>query len=217
MNSVPGNKVLFVDDEPGMREIMAILLHEDGYEVLTASDGLDALAKIRASKPDLIISDLNMPRMSGTELLSVVRRRFPAIPSIAISESYERSDRLPPGVLADAFYPKERCNPDEFLRTVASLIRASTARRGDNLCSQQPAVQLMRAVRDSDSQTSLMLNCPDCLRTFSPDYPEKDSGGVNEAHCPFCAAPVSFVTDASRVCAHRTTLDAGPATGPLPA
>jgi len=60
MNSVPGNKVLFVDDEPSMREIMAILLHEDGYEVLTANDGLDALAKIRASTPDLIISDLNM-------------------------------------------------------------------------------------------------------------------------------------------------------------
>jgi CheY-like chemotaxis protein len=122
MSAVPGKKVLFVDDEPSMREIMAMLLNEEGYEVFTASDGLDAIAQLRDSTPDLVISDLNMPRMSGFELLSVVRRRFPAIPVIAISESYEFSNSIPPGVMADAFYPKARCKPDEFLRTVACLI-----------------------------------------------------------------------------------------------
>ena len=209
MNSVPGNKVLFVDDEPSMREIMAILLHEDGYEVLTANDGLDALAKIRASTPDLIISDLNMPRMSGTELLSVVRRRFPAIPSIAISESYERSDRLPPDVMADAFYPKERCNPDEFLRTVASLIRNSTMLRKESLHGELTPVQFTRVVREANGQTSLKLNCPDCLRAFSPE-PGRASEGVQETRCPSCAATVRFVTDTSRECAHRSAFDEGP-------
>jgi len=208
MSFAPGNKVLFVDDEPSMREIMAILLHEDGYEVLTASDGLDALMKIRVSTPDLIISDLHMPRMSGTELLSVVRRRFPSIPSIAMSESYERSDRLPPDVMADAFYPKERCNPDEFLRTVANLIRNSTKLRKEDLHGQPPAVQQTRVVRDLDGSTSLKLNCPDCLRAFSPD-PGRASEGVQETRCPSCAATVRFVTDTSPEFAHRSALETG--------
>ena len=78
-------RILFVDDEPGMREMVAMLLSEEGYEVLTAVDGLDALAQLRSVTPNLILSDLNMPRMSGFEFLSVVRRRFPSIPVIAIS------------------------------------------------------------------------------------------------------------------------------------
>ena len=77
--------VLFVDDEPCMRELMAMILTEEGYEVFTEKDGFDALAHLRSSVPDLIISDLQMPRMSGIEFLSVVRHRFPAIPVIAIS------------------------------------------------------------------------------------------------------------------------------------
>ena len=53
--------------------------------VRTAVDGLDAIGKLRAVLPDLIISDLNMPRMSGLELLEVVRIRFPQIPVMVIS------------------------------------------------------------------------------------------------------------------------------------
>jgi len=124
MKAVPGKKVLFVDDEPFMREIMAMLLSEEGYEVQIARDGLDALAQLRVATPDLIISDLNMPRMSGLEFLSVVRHRFPAIPVIAISESYPAGDRLPPGVMADAYYPKARCNPDELFGSMAHLLQA---------------------------------------------------------------------------------------------
>jgi CheY-like chemotaxis protein len=109
-----------------MREMMAILLNEEGYEVSTASDGLDALAQLRTSTPDLIISDVNMPRMSGIELLSEVRRRFPAIPLIAMSETHEIGND--PDLIADAFYPKARCNADELLGTVASLIRTPVER-----------------------------------------------------------------------------------------
>ena len=53
--------------------------------------------------PDLIISDLHMPRMSGFEFLSVVRRRFPAIPVIAISGAYNLSESFAAGVMADAY------------------------------------------------------------------------------------------------------------------
>ena len=69
---------------------------------------------------DLIISDLNMPQMSGFEFLSVVRRRFPDIPVIAVSGAYDSGDQVPGGVIADAFYSKGRHHPEELLRTVAN-------------------------------------------------------------------------------------------------
>ena len=99
-----------------MRELMAMILTEEGYEVSTATDGFDGLAQLRSSVPDLVISDLQMPRMSGVEFLSVVRHRFPAIPVIAMSGAYEMNEYSPAGVMADAFYPKSRCHPDELMR-----------------------------------------------------------------------------------------------------
>ena len=55
--------------------------------------------------PDVILSDLNMPGMSGFEFLSVVRRRFPTVKVIAMSSAFAVDD-IPPGVAADAFYQK---------------------------------------------------------------------------------------------------------------
>jgi chemosensory pili system protein ChpA (sensor histidine kinase/response regulator) len=70
-------RILVVDDDPSIRESAGIVLESEGYEVLTASDGLDGLRALSKSLPDLIISDLNMPRMSGFEFLAIVRKRFP--------------------------------------------------------------------------------------------------------------------------------------------
>ena len=63
------NRVLLVDDDPLVRKLVSGCLVAAGYVVRVAVDGLDALDKLRAGLPDLIISDLNMPRMSGIELL----------------------------------------------------------------------------------------------------------------------------------------------------
>jgi len=120
--------ILFLDDDPCMRDVMAMVLNEEGYEVSTAADGFDGLAQLRNSIPDLIISDLHMPRMSGVEFLSVVRRRFPAIPVIAISGAHEMNASFPAGVMADAFYPKGRCHPDELMRTIHELMRGPLSR-----------------------------------------------------------------------------------------
>jgi CheY-like chemotaxis protein len=76
-----------------------------GLRVRSASDGLAALIEMRHEAPDILLSDLNMPGMSGFELLSVVRRRFPAVLVIAMSGAFS-GDQIPSGVTADAFYPK---------------------------------------------------------------------------------------------------------------
>ena len=120
-------RILLVEDEPSVLETMAMVLESDGYEVSTATHGLDALLKLELAMPNLLISDLNMPQMSGFELLPIVRERYPLIPLIAISADHDSSGRAPDGVVADAFYAKGRHRPDRLLRIVAELIQAAAA------------------------------------------------------------------------------------------
>jgi len=97
------HRILVVDDDESVREVFALMLRREDYDVDTAENGFDALLKLKEVViPDVIISDLNMPKMSGFELLSVVRRRFPKISVIASRGAYARKvDPIP--ALATAF------------------------------------------------------------------------------------------------------------------
>ena len=97
--------LLIVDDEPAVRASISQVLSEVGYRVRSAEDGFAALREIRNEVPEMLLSDLNMPGMSGFELLSVVRRRFPAIRTIAMSGSFSGNE-APSGVAADGYYQK---------------------------------------------------------------------------------------------------------------
>ena len=70
-----GERVLVVDDELSMREFLSILLSQDGYDVETASSGEDALERVEARWPALVLTDLNMPGISGIELLRALQER----------------------------------------------------------------------------------------------------------------------------------------------
>ena len=105
--TMPGEKVnlLIADDEPSIRRAFSEIFTEFGYNVRSAEDGFTALVAIRREIPDILLSDLNMPGVSGFELLTVVRDEFPAIQAIAMSGDYSGVG-IPPGVCAAAFYEK---------------------------------------------------------------------------------------------------------------
>jgi CheY-like chemotaxis protein len=98
------SNLLVVDDEPSIRIALVQMLTEIGYFVRSAKEGFSALREIRESTPDLIVPDLNMPGMSGFELLYVVRHRFPSIRVIAMCET-SSIDEMRFG-MADALYRK---------------------------------------------------------------------------------------------------------------
>ncbi len=98
-------RVLVVDDEISIREVTSAMLADLGYEVLTAVDGQDALEILSRFTPDVVITDLQMPRLSGFELVEIMRERFPTIPVIAVSGEFSDDDP-PPTVPADAFVSK---------------------------------------------------------------------------------------------------------------
>src|SRR5215216_3352040 len=72
-NGHEDNSVLIVNDEPDQLTLMGNLLRKAGYSILTAGDGLDGLAVAREKRPDLVISDVSMPRMNGLEFCREIR------------------------------------------------------------------------------------------------------------------------------------------------
>ena len=156
-------RVLLVDDEPLVRKFISRYLVAAGYVVRVAVDGLDAIGKLREGPPALIISDLNMPRMSGLEFLDVVRKRFPQIPVIVISAV--AADEIPEGVAADAYYQKSGVGFDQLLQTISDLIGKPPLRTVLPLVDNKP----VRAIWDKEGHC--IIGCEDCLRVLVSPTP----------------------------------------------
>ena len=127
--------VLVVDDDAMIRMSLLQTLTHAGYNVRSVDGGYAALSEINRETPDLLLSDLNMPGLSGFELLSVVRHRFPAVHVIAMSGAYF-GDSVPTGVFADGFYEKGR-GVKSLLKIVADV--AGCGRPLDTSDSRHPA------------------------------------------------------------------------------
>jgi CheY-like chemotaxis protein len=178
------DRVLLIDDEPLIRKVISGYLVAAGYVVRTAVDGLDALGKLRGGLPDLIISDLNMPRMSGIELLHIVRKRFPQIPVIAISGLV--ADKMPAGVAADAYFHKNGSGFEPLLQTISNLTKKPSPRTAPLHLDNKP----VQARWDGDGH--YIIGCEDCLRAFS--VPRAPNMGRDEKWtlCLHCGRVVQF-------------------------
>ena len=190
--------ILVVDDDYAVRTSLEMLLTASGYSVRTAEHGLDALFQLRRKQAAIIISDLNMPQMSGFELLSVVRRRFPQISVIAMSGAYESADDLPSGVAADAFYPKGRSHPSMLLSTVAGLVRTATVRGLAHQTASAPA-WIACSGQDANGMPFAMVTCRECLRSFPLTMGNVGNQKIQEMPCVFCLNVVRFVMDGSSI------------------
>ena len=77
-------KIIVIDDDGGIRELLRRVLNGAGHEVILAADGFEGLARQRRDPVDLIITDILMPRKDGIEIIIECRRDFPETPLIAI-------------------------------------------------------------------------------------------------------------------------------------
>jgi len=190
------NRILIVDDDQSIRATVAMLLADEGYAVSAAEDGFDALLQMKSKVPDLIVSDLNMPHMSGFEFLSVIRRRFPQVLVVAMSGAYDAGDAVPGGVIADAFYAKGADTPDTLLRLVADVLQTSASRVIAHIRQAAP-VWVPRNGKDSRGVPYIVLTCTECLRSFPLNVPSEVTATVMQTPCIFCLNEVRYIIDFS--------------------
>ena len=88
----PKATLLIVEDDPLVRQTMAVFLENSGFQVLQAKNGHEGLALFTRENPDLVILDLQMPGMSGLELLVAIKSDLPVIPAIVVSGTGSRDD-----------------------------------------------------------------------------------------------------------------------------
>jgi PAS domain S-box-containing protein len=98
------NSVLIVNDEPDQLSLMGTLLHKAGYSVLTAEDGVEGLTLARQERPDLVISDVSMPRMNGLEFCREIRAdsELKTVPILLVSARQKDTESAVAGLRAGA-------------------------------------------------------------------------------------------------------------------
>jgi len=103
-NGHDDNSVLIVNDEPDQLILMGSLLHKAGYSVLTAEDGLEGLTLARRERPDLVISDVSMPRMNGLEFCREIRAdsELKTVPILLVSARQKDTESAVAGLRAGA-------------------------------------------------------------------------------------------------------------------
>ena len=119
------SKLLLVEDDNNLREIYEARLQAEGYEIVTAKDGEEALAVAKAERPDLIISDVMMPKISGFEMLDILKNtdglknvKVIMLTALGQSDDQQRADSLG----ADKYLIKSQVTLEDIVRVAHELL-----------------------------------------------------------------------------------------------
>ncbi len=118
-------RILVVDDELEIVKVVRAYLEQSGFRVLTATDGQQALAAFRHDQPDLVILDLNLPKLDGLEVCRTIRRES-NVPIIMLTARAEETDRLIGLEIGADDYIVKPFSPREVVARVRTVLRRST-------------------------------------------------------------------------------------------
>lgn len=130
MTAIEGkqSRVLVVDDEPMVLEVVTTYLERDGFQVATASNGAEALAELDRERPDLLVLDVMLPEIDGFDLLGRIRRTSD-MPVILLTARTEEADRVLGLELGADDYVVKPFSPRELAARVRSVLRRAQPRR----------------------------------------------------------------------------------------
>jgi len=124
-----GKRVLVVDDDQKTVELVKLYLNRDGYRVLTAYDGIEALRQARERNPDLVVLDLMLPGMDGLEVCRTLREESD-VPIIMLTAKITEQDKLTGLDLGADDYVTKPFSPKELAARVRALLRRLPGERG---------------------------------------------------------------------------------------
>jgi two-component system KDP operon response regulator KdpE len=133
--------ILIVDDDPAIRESMERELRAAGYRTISASDGIEGLRAFAAHTPDLVLTDLSMPRSDGFELISAVRATS-AVPLIVLSVRGNEADKVRALDLGADDYVTKPFSVVEMLARVRAHLRRATRPAGSPLLFADLSIDL---------------------------------------------------------------------------
>ena len=141
-------KILVVDDEPDAVEMIEVNLKANGYDVISAASGDEALAKARAALPNLILLDIMLPEVDGLEVCKILRRdpSTSAIPIIMLTAKAAEIDRVLGLELGADDYVTKPFSPRELILRVKRLLRsgAPPEEKSDRLVWKELSIDLPR-------------------------------------------------------------------------
>jgi DNA-binding response OmpR family regulator len=113
---------LLVDDDPLVLEVLSIVLAESGFACRTALNGYEAIRILLEDPFDIVVSDLRMPKLSGFELLGIIRKHFPESAVIVISSEVDPVSQIPSSLM-DAFFQKGAFTHKRLIKVIRRLAR----------------------------------------------------------------------------------------------
>ncbi len=116
-----GRKILIVDDQENILTLYKYVLEKEGFQVMTAEDGDEALLVAEKNDPELVLLDIMMPGVSGFDVLHALKRGNPSLPIILHSANKRFEDDLH-GVTAAAFLEKASTGPQEVVKKIRELL-----------------------------------------------------------------------------------------------
>ena len=116
--------ILVVDDEEEIRDLLRRILEEEGYQVLTAENGKQAIALLKTAPVKLMVTDLAMPEQEGMETIALARRDYPDLQIIAMSGAFERSILSVARHLGAHTVLEKPVQVDEVLKLVHDMLTA---------------------------------------------------------------------------------------------
>jgi DNA-binding response OmpR family regulator len=122
MAEVDLRRILLVDDEPELRRMVRRYLQAEGFEVVEASDGRDALSRLGGSTPDLVVLDVAMPGIDGFEVLQEIRRHSD-VPVIMLTARTEEVDRVVGLSIGADDYVTKPFSPRELVARIRAVLR----------------------------------------------------------------------------------------------
>ena len=127
------NKVLFVEDEADLTTIVADTLRDQGYEVITAGNGVDGLQKFRSEGADIVIADVMMPRMDGFTMAKEIRKLSPAVPLLFLTAKSSIDDVEEGFEVGANDYLKKPFELRELIVRMKSLLRRYNVNRSEDV------------------------------------------------------------------------------------
>jgi DNA-binding response OmpR family regulator len=139
-----GNKVLVVEDDQTLLEVLKYNLIKEGYSILTATDGVQALDAARSQRPDIIVLDVMLPKLDGFEVCRILRKEM-TVPILMLTAKVGETDKVVGLELGADDYMTKPFSMREFLARIKAMLRRTDMLKSEAAVASESAPSVIKA------------------------------------------------------------------------